>query len=79
MWNYIAKENARAAVQMDQLFSDAAARLAEYPHLGRPDRISGTREPIAHDSYRLGYEIAGETLWVLALVHTPRRWPPERK
>ena len=68
----------RAAVRMDELFSDAAARLADHPKLGRPGKISGTREWVVHESYRLIYEIEGETVWVLTLVHTARQWPPVR-
>ena len=63
---------------MDELFSDAAARLAEHPKLGRPGKISGTREPIPHESYRLIDEIDSETVWVLVLIHTARQWPPAR-
>ena len=61
---------------MDQLFSDAAARLGEQPKLGRKGSIIGTRELIPHESYRLVYEIEEETVWILALVHTARQWPP---
>lgn len=60
---------------MDALFSDAAARLADHPMLGRPGKIQGTRELVLHESYRLVYEIGGETVWMLALVHTAHRWP----
>jgi toxin ParE1/3/4 len=35
IWDYIAASNPRAAVQMDELFSEAAARLTEHPKLGR--------------------------------------------
>ena len=40
--------------------------------------IAGTRELIVHESYRLIYEVdePDEVVWVLALVHTARRWPP---
>ena len=79
VWDYIAAENPRAAARMDKLFSDAAARLATHPRLGRPGIIPGTRELIPHASYRLVYEIEGETVWVLALVHTARLWPPVRE
>lgn len=61
---------------MDQLFSDAAEKLADFPRLGRPGKISGTHELIPHESYRLVYEVEDETVWVLALVHTARQWPP---
>jgi toxin ParE1/3/4 len=78
IWDYIAADNPRAAVAMDQLFSDAAARLVDHPKLGRPGKISGTRELIAHENYRLVYEISGETVWLLTLIHTARQWPPLR-
>ena len=64
---------------MDALFSDAATRLADHPKLGKPGKIPGTRELIPHESYRLVYEIDGETVWLLALVHTARQWPPVRE
>lgn len=75
VWDYIAVENLRAAARMDEFFSDAAARLLSHPKLGRPGKIQGTRELILHESYRLVYEISGETVWLLALVHTARQWP----
>ena len=79
IWLYIAADNLPAAVRMDELFSGAAARLADHPKLGSPSKIAGTRELIPHESYRLVYEIAGETVWVLTLVHTARQWPPVRE
>lgn len=76
IWDYIAGDNPHAAIRMDLRFSDAAARLASHPKLGKAGRVSGTRELLPHESYRLVYEIDGETAWILALVHTARRWPP---
>ncbi len=73
---YIRKDNPRAAARMDQLFSDAVARLSAYPMIGRSGKIPGTRELIPHESYRLVYEVEGETIWILALVHTARQLPP---
>lgn len=78
IWDHIAVDNPQAATRMDSLFSDAATSLAIHPLMGRPGKIPGTRELIQHESYRLVYEIDGETVWLLALVHTARQWPPER-
>jgi addiction module RelE/StbE family toxin len=75
IWDYIANNNPQAAVRMDALFSDAVARLADYPELGQAGIVPGTRELIPHESYRLVYEISGYTVWILALVHTSRHWP----
>ena len=72
IWEYIASDNARAAAQMDELFSDAAARLVSHPMLGHKGKVVGTLELISHESYRMVYEIANEVIWVLALVHTAR-------
>lgn len=76
VWDCIAGDNPLAAVRMDELFSDATAKLADFPHIGRTGKIPGTRELIPHESYRLVYEVEGETLWILAVVHTARQWPP---
>ena len=78
IWDTIAADNPRAAARIDALFSAAASRLANLPKMGRPGKIPGTREVIPHENYRLVYEIEGETVWVLALVHTRRQWPPIR-
>lgn len=76
IWDYIVADNPGAAVRVDELFSAAAARLAAHPKMGKPGKISGTRELVPHESYRLVYEIDGSTVWVLALVHIARQWPP---
>ncbi len=77
IWDYIAADNLNAAVRMDQLFSDAAARLADFPmFFAAPGRFPVPAELIFPESYRLVYQIELETVWVLALVHTARQWPP---
>ncbi|MDH1072392.1 type II toxin-antitoxin system mRNA interferase toxin, RelE/StbE family [Pseudomonas nitroreducens] len=76
IWEYLASENPGAAAHMDILFSTTAARLRSFPMMGKPGRIPGTRELIPHESYRLVYQIEADVLWVLALVHTSRMWPP---
>jgi toxin ParE1/3/4 len=76
IWNHISAENVAAAISMDELFSNAAERLAIHPLMGKPGLIPGTRELVIHESYRLVYEAEGNGVWLLALVHTARRWPP---
>jgi len=75
---YIAADNPQAAIEMDGLFGEAADRLARYPELGAVGRVPGTRELIPHRNFRLVYEIDGDTLSILALVHAARQWPPTR-
>lgn len=76
--DYIAEDNPRAAARMDELFQAAAGRLRDFPRAGRPGAITGTRELIPHENYRLVYEIEGDMVWVLTLVHVARQWPPPR-
>jgi hypothetical protein len=46
--------------------------------LGKPGKIPGTRELIPHESYRLVYQIDGETVWILTLVGSvAQTLPPE--
>ena len=78
IWDDIAADNSGAAVRMDEIFSDAAARPAAHPTKGTAAKIAGIRELIPHESYRLVYEIDGGTVWVLALEHIARQWPPAR-
>ena len=78
IFDHIASGSLRAAARMDQLFSDAAASLSEFPLRGRTGAVAGTRELIPHESYRLVYEVEADTVWIMALVHTARLWPPPR-
>lgn len=77
IFGYIESRDPRAAVRIDELFVAAIARLKDLPLLGRPGAISGTRELIPHESYRIVYEVEGDTIWILMIVHTARSWPPE--
>lgn len=74
--DYIAAQDLSAAIRMDELFSQAAINLTQFPFSGKAGSIAGTRELILHERYRLLYEIADESVWILALVHTAQRWPP---
>lgn len=79
IYRYICQDNVGAAIAMDRLFREAADRLAGTPRMGRPGKIAGTRELIPHASYRLVYEVEDDRVLVLALIHTARRWPPEKQ
>lgn len=76
IWDYVVQDDPMAAVRLDELFSESVKRLSSHPNLGQVGIIEGTRELIPHQSYRVVYEIYQETVWILALVHTPRLWPP---
>ncbi len=78
--DYIAVDNPAAALRMEHLFSEAAAKLGEFPMIGHTGEVAGTRELIPHTSYRMVYEVddASGTVWIMAVVHTARAWPLSR-
>ncbi|NKI99958.1 type II toxin-antitoxin system RelE/ParE family toxin [Novosphingobium sp. SG707] len=76
IWDYLVAHDPAAAVRIDTLFSEAVAKLAEFPMLGHVGEIAGTRELTPHRSYRLVYEIDNDIVWILVLIHTARQWPP---
>ena len=63
---------------LDELISEKAARLIDHPQLGRPGRVAGTRELVAHRNYIVVYDVTGELVRVLRVLHAARQWPPQR-
>ena len=74
--DYISRDNPAAALRMDALLSEAAARLGVYPRLGRPGEMPDTREFFPHKHYRMVYSIVDDTVWIETVVHASRQWPP---
>lgn len=74
----IAEHNPAAALALDESFSEKTALLAEYPHMGRPGRLPGTRELVAHPNYILIYDVKDGMVRILRLLHAARQWPPAR-
>ncbi len=72
---YIAADNPTAALALDELISEKAARLADDPGLGRIGRIPGTRELVAHRNYVLVYDMADDQIRILRVLHAARQWP----
>ena len=72
---YIAKDNLQAALDMDVLLREAADSLLQFPEKGRPGRIPGTRELIAHKHYTLVYVIVPGAVQIVTVLHSSRQWP----
>jgi toxin ParE1/3/4 len=78
IFEFIAADNLRAACKMDMIFAEKAAILTRFPELGRPGRVPGTRELLAHRHYFLIYRIREDEVQILRLLHTSRQWPPDQ-
>ena len=75
---YIARDNPAAAQRIVLAIADAVARLADYPAMGRPGRVEGTRELVVpHTPYIIPYRVREGRVEVLRIFHAARKWPPE--
>ena len=75
IYDFIEADNPVAAMEMDEMFSEKALRLLDHPKLGRLGRMTGTRELVVHANYILVYDVKGDQVRVLRLLHAARRWP----
>jgi addiction module RelE/StbE family toxin len=75
IYDYIEADNPAAALVLDELFSENASHLIDHPNLGRPGRLADTRELVAHQNYILVYDLAGNLVRVLRILHAARKWP----
>lgn len=73
---YIVRDNAAAAYRVMRRIKAAADTLVDNPEMGRLGRVNGTRELVLSDLlYILPYQITGEAIRILAVMHTSRKWP----
>ena len=77
IYDFIEADNPSAALKLDELFSEKASRLVALPEIGRFGRVSGTRELVVHQNYIFIYDITGDLIRILRVLHAARQWPPE--
>ena len=77
IYDYIEADNPAAALALDELFAEKACRLVDHPNLSRPGRVVGTSELVAHRNYILVYDLAGDLVRMLRVLHAARQWPPQ--
>jgi toxin ParE1/3/4 len=72
----IAHDDPRLAAELCAEVLARIGALPEFPYLGRAGRIEGTRElPLPGLPWVAVYEITGETIMVLRLLHGAQNWP----
>jgi toxin ParE1/3/4 len=73
---FIARENPVATRRVVTAINRAVEKLRRYPALGRPGRVTGTRELVVPGTpYILPYRVRNDAVEVLRVFHTARRWP----
>ena len=75
---YIARDNPAAAARIVQPIISAVDCLKQYPAMGRPGRITGTRELVVSDTpYIIPYRVRENEVEIVRVFHAARRWPPQ--
>ncbi len=73
---FIRKDNPAAAVRTVLRVLDAVEGLCEFPNIGRPGRVHGTRELVINRTPFIAvYKVIRNTVWILRVLHAARRWP----
>ncbi len=73
---YIARDDPRAAQRTVARIRRAVDHLSAHPEIGRPGRVSGTRELVVADTpYVVPYRVSGDYVEILRVFHGARRWP----
>jgi toxin ParE1/3/4 len=73
---YSAKDNPEAAMRTVLKIQVAVDRLGQFPLMGRIGRVEGTRElVIANTSYFVIYGLKDNTVEILRVLRTSRRYP----
>jgi toxin ParE1/3/4 len=82
IFDYIEADSPLAAVSIDARIKQSVEMLAQFPEMGRPGRMEGTRELlVSHTPYIAAYRIADDRLRILRILHGAQQWPenlPER-
>ena len=73
---YVAQDDRATTEQVATRIWAAAARLDQFPDIGRPGRRQGTRELVLPRlPFVLVYRAVDGAVTILRLLHTARRWP----
>jgi addiction module RelE/StbE family toxin len=74
---YIERDrNLENANRVARAIYDSVQKLVTMPYRGRQGRVGDTRELVVHGlPYVVVYQISGEVILILNIVHGARKWP----
>lgn len=73
---YIARDNPEAAARAVIAIQAAVDRLSNFPSMGRPGRVPGTRELVVSGTpYIIPYRVRGGEVQILRVFYGARKWP----
>lgn len=72
---YIQRDDPATAQTVAQKIINATQKLADFPGLGRPGRVDGTRELVVSNlPYILPYVVENERVVILRVLHSAMEW-----
>jgi addiction module RelE/StbE family toxin len=78
IFDYIEESSPYGAVVVDDRIRRQVRQLLQFPETGRLGRVDGTRElVISRTPYIVAYQITGETVSILRVLHGAQLWPDE--
>ena len=80
IFDYLIDRNPHAALRVRLAIREHTTLLAEHPGMGRPGRVTSTRElVIARTPYVVAYTVdaRADTVIILRVLHGARQWPDE--
>ncbi len=72
---YIARDNPMRAGSFVGEIKDKTNLLSQFPAMGRPGRVPGTRELVVHENYVVPYRVKDGVVQILRIQHVARLWP----
>ena len=74
--DYITNDKPRAAQSVASRIRKTVDLLKDQPGIGRPGRVEGTKELIIPGlPYIIPYRVKANTIEILRVLHTARKWP----
>lgn len=73
---YIADDNPDAAQRVKDDIEYKVTRLQDFPRMGRPGRVEGTRELVIWINHVVVYDENAISVRILRVLHTAQQWPP---
>ncbi len=73
---YLVERNPRVAARLEKLVMERINMLVDFPNIGRPGRVTGTRELVIDGTpYIVTYQVLSDSIAIVAFLHGRQQWP----
>ena len=77
---YVEQHSPQAAKSLALRVLEAVEYLLEFPNIGRPGRVSETKELVVTGTpFIVVYQIRSFIVYIVRVLHHAREWPPGKK